>query len=98
MYYLSMKVTPPWNQDRARKVKQALAHFWVEAETGNVAAHKALDYLEQRHWRVLAIEEKPNVVSEQDDSHGCMGLTQSVRAKVYGLSLCLTDWVYEGVQ
>ncbi|APG27575.1 hypothetical protein A7E78_06830 [Syntrophotalea acetylenivorans] len=98
MYYLSMKVTPPWNQDRPRKVKQALAHFWVEAETSNSAAHKALDYLEQRQWQVLAIQEKPNEVSEQDDSHGCMGLTQSVRAKVYGLSLCLTDWVYEGLQ
>ncbi len=96
MYYLSMKVAPPWKKDHSRKVKQALAHFWIEAENGNGAAHRALDYLEQRQWQVLGIQEKPNVVGEQDDSHGCMGLTQSLRAKIYGLSLCLTDWVYEG--
>lgn len=98
MYYLSMKVAPPWKQDQDRKVKQALAHFWVEAETGQGAAHKALEYLEQRKWQVLAMQEKPNEVSEQDDAHGCMGLTQSLRAQIYGLSLCLTDWVYEGLQ
>lgn len=96
MYYLSMQVAPPWKEDQNRKVKKALAHFWVDAETGNGAAHKAMDYLEERHWQVLGIQDKPNEVSDHDESHGGMGLSQSLRARIYGLSLCLTDWVYEG--
>lgn len=96
MYYISMYVTPHWKQPDCRKVKKALAHFWVVAKDSVKASRKAINYLESQQWEVHSLKELGIVVGREDHAHGAIGLVHSYRAQEHGFSACLTDWDMEG--
>ncbi|ABA90096.2 hypothetical protein Pcar_2861 [Syntrophotalea carbinolica DSM 2380] len=92
MYYISMCVTPHWQQSNCQKVKKALAQFWVDAKDSVKACRKAINFSEQHQFEVHSIKQIPTALSEEDDTHDAIGFVHSQIAQEQGISMCLTNW------
>lgn len=92
MYYISMYVTPYWKQTECKKVKKALAHFWVDEKDPVKAFEKAVKYSVKHKWEIHSIEHTPSMIGDEDQIHGAMGLTHSHRAREQCISMCFTNW------
>jgi hypothetical protein len=92
MYYISMYVTPHWNQPDCQIVKKALARFWVEAKDSVRAGRKAINYSEKHQFEVHYFKQAPTPVDCEDPSYGAIESIHAQIAREQGISMCLTDW------